>query len=99
MILLPLTNLSNSLYPYLFLTFFVCVCSNGQVGRGGADPENEKYDDDGPQGFSRDIHLSHGDHTHDVVDDDDDMHHEEDDIDAVEKEPSDGEDLDDNIDA
>lgn len=61
--------------------------------QGGKDPENEEYDDDGPQGFSRDIQMTHGDATHEA----DEMLDEDDRED--DKEPSDGEDLDENIDA
>ena len=75
--------------------FVFSVYSQAQGGRGG-DPENEQYDDDGPQGFSRDIQMTHADATHDadeMLDDDGDDEREED------KEPSDGEDLDENLEA
>ena len=73
--------------------FFFPFFSQG--GRGG-DPENEQYDEEGPQGFSRDIQMTHADATHEadeVLDDDGDDEREED------KEPSDGEDLDENLEA
>lgn len=72
------------------MTLFVSRgCSNN-----GQDPEKEQYDDDGPQGFSRDIEMTRNDATHeaDEFDDDEDEMNDE-------KEPSDGEDLDENIDA
>ena len=65
-------------------------------GQQAGDPENEQYNEDGPQGFSRDI-ATHGDYTN--ADADDDMEGDEDDNVAKESEPSDAEDLDDNIDA
>ena len=70
-------------------------CSQSQGGRGG-DPDNEQYEDDGPQGFSRDIQMTHGDNTHDAADE---MLDEEEDERDEDKEPSDGEDLDENLDA